>query len=256
MFCSVHHDLCFGLLLMVLWESTFCTVFCSLWYSFLCTIFFCMGYLTLSCCLAYIILCIEYLGILLNCVLLWMMFHAGYLRNLCFVASEVNSQCCISALVIFYAVWLLCCVLLCAYLCPVFLGFPLCAWNLCHGFQICFQELDKQNQKYSQSLLLSLQDKFWYSVMGVSALRSHAKGKKHQARASRQRCEVLTSDTLLVTKRILMIVVNLFLLLPLQLLKQHLPLLTGAKTYIVWMLKFAGAYAWSTVTAATTVVLI
>ena len=97
---------------------------------------------------------------------------------------------------------------------------------------------------------------FDISVMGVSALRSHAKGKKHQARASRQRCEVLTSDTLLVTKRILMIVVNLFLLLPLQLLKQHLPLLTGAKTYIVWMLKFAGTYAWSTVTAATTVVLI
>ena len=57
-----------------------------------------------------------------------------------------------------------------------------------------------------------------------------------------QKCEVLTSDTLLVTKRIPMIVVNLFLLLPLQLLKQHLPLLTWAKTYISWMPKFTGAY--------------
>ena len=54
------------------------------------------------------------------CVLLLMMFYAGYLRKPFFVASEVNSQCYTSALVIFYAVWLLCCVLLPAYICPVF----------------------------------------------------------------------------------------------------------------------------------------
>ena len=67
---------------------------------------------------------------------------------------------------------------------------------------------------------------FDISIMGVSALRNHARDKKDQAKLHHQKCEVLTSDTLLVTKRILMIVVNLFLLLPLQLLKEHLPLLT------------------------------
>ena len=66
---------------------------------------------------------------------------------------------------------------------------------------------------------------FDISIMGVSALRSHAKGKKHQARASSSKVESV-DITLLVTKRILMVVVNLFPLLPLQLLKQHLPLLT------------------------------
>ena len=63
-------------------------------------------------------------------------------------------------------------------------------------------------------------------IMGVSALRTHAKGKNTKQELHRQKCEVLTSDTLLVTKRIPMIVVNLFILLHLQLLKQHLPLLT------------------------------
>ena len=95
--------------------------------------------------------------------------------------------------------------------------------------------------------------------MGVSALRSHAKGKKHQARASSSKvrsvdirhfashkensvdCGEPVLPTASATPKTASTIVDL---------RKNL------HTYIAWMPKFAGAYAWSTDTAATTLVLI
>ena len=49
-------------------------------------------------------------------------------------------------------------------------------------FRSCFQELEKKNSHEASCFLCKTN--FDISIMGVSALRRHAKGKKHQARAS------------------------------------------------------------------------
>ena len=95
--------------------------------------------------------------------------------------------------------------------------------------------------------------------MGVSALRTHAKGKKHQARASSSKvrsvyirhlasnkensddCGEPVLPTVSATAKTASTIVDL---------RKNL------HTYIGWMPKFAGAHAWSTDTAATTIVLI
>ena len=128
LFSTVRHDLCFDLLLMVLWESTLCTVFCSLCYTFLCTMFFCTGYLTLACCLADSILC---KGIsLIFCLVVndvpckvpqkavfccfWSSFPMLHIRT-CNILCSVTSVLCFVA---------------CISMPCIFLGFPLCFWNI------------------------------------------------------------------------------------------------------------------------------
>ena len=177
------------------------------------------------------------------------------------------------------------CFVACVSMPCIFLGFPLCFLNICQIAVVykLFHRLYKTMSKNKKHSLSSFQDEWlsdpasrswiskskmlmklvvfsarwiltfqWWEFQCCKAMLMVRSTKQE---LHRQNCEVLTSDTLLVTKRIPMIVGNLFLLLPLQLLKQHLPLLTWTKTYIEWMLKFPGAYTLSTVTAATTVVL-
>ena len=191
------------------------------------------------------------------------MFHAGYLIKSCFVASEVNSQCCISALVIFYTVWLLCCACWLRTYVLCFSGFPLCVWNHCRiafmfmtcsidcmkpwvriksiqylnfkmsGFQILLSGAGPAKPKMLTKLVIfsarwSLTCQLWEFQHCEAMLRVRStKQKLH-----RHKSKMLTLDTLLVTKRIPLIVITRFLLLPQQLLKQYLLLLTWAKTYI------------------------
>ena len=153
------------------------------------------------------------------------------------------------------------CIVACIPMSLIFLGFPLCVWNLC---QIAFMFLNCSIDCRKPWVRIKSIQYRHYKVIGFQNLLSgvgSAKPKmltKLVAFSARwistfqiwefQRCEamlrvrstkkelhrgkyeMLTSDTLLVTKRIPMIVVNLLLLLPLQLLKKDLPLLTWAKT--------------------------
>ena len=97
---------------------------------------------------------------------------------------------------------------------------------------------------------------FDISIMGVSALQSHAKGKKHQARGSSSKVESVDIRYFASDKENSDDCGESVPPTATTTAKTASPLLTWAKTYIAWMLKLAGAYAWSTVTAATTLVLI
>ena len=153
--------------------------------------------------------------------------------------------------------------LLAAYLCSVFFRFPfMClkslsdciyVYDLFHrcmkpwvriksiqylnfkmsGFQILLSGAGPAKPKMLTKLVVfsarwSLTCQLWEFQHCEAMLRVRStKQKLH-----RHKSKMLTLDTLLVTKRIPLIVITRFLLLPQQLLKQYLLLLTWAKTYI------------------------
>ena len=119
-----------------------------------------------------------------------------------------------------------------------------------------FRSWISKNKNAHKACCFLCKTNFDISIMGVSALGSHAKGKKHQARASSSKvrsvdirhfasnkenyddCGEPVPLTASATAKVASTIVDL------------------SKNLIAWMLKFAGAYTWSTAAAGTTLMLI
>ena len=82
------------------------------------------------------------------------------------------------------------------------------------AFRSCFQELDKQNQSkiFTKLVAFSARRILTFQLWEFQPCKTMLRVRSTKQELNHQQCEVLTSDTLLVTKTILMIVVNLFLL--------------------------------------------
>ena len=138
------------------------------------------------------------------------------------------------------------CFVACARMPCIFLGFPLCVWNLCQiafmfincsidcrkprvrikniqygpfkmsSFQILLSVVEQAKVKILRKLVaFSTWQILTFQLWKFQHCEAMLRVRSTKQELHHQKCEVLTSDTSLVTKRIPMIVVNLFLLLPL-----------------------------------------